>query len=81
MSNIAIIILCSVLLTGTFARDPRCPLDGSQIYFPHETDCRLFYQCNAAGDALLYECEPGLEFHPTYLVSTKIFLFFLKIFI
>lgn len=66
-----LIILCSVLLTGTFARDPRCPLDGSQIYFPHEYDCRLFYQCNAAGDAIVYECEPQLEFHPIYLVSKK----------
>lgn len=65
-----LIILCSVLLTGTFARDPRCPLDGSQIYFAHEYDCRLFYHCNAAGDAILLECDDGLEFHPELKVGT-----------
>lgn len=76
MRSIALIILCSVLLTGTFARDPRCPEDGSQIYFPHESDCSLFYQCNAAGEALLYVCEAPLEFHPIYLVSNFFFFKF-----
>lgn len=73
------IILCSVLLTCTLARDPRCPLDGTLIYFPHEYDCRLFYQCNAAGEAMLHECETGLEFHPIYLVSTRVWCVRVKI--
>lgn len=66
-----VLILCSVLLTGISARDPRCPLDPNDPpYFAHETDCQLYYQCDAAGNANQQQCELGTEFHPELFVSS-----------
>ncbi|XP_057332715.1 uncharacterized protein LOC130672278 [Microplitis mediator] len=40
-----------------------CPEDGSDSQIPHETNCRLYYECKD-GEKLLKECSSGLEFNP-----------------
>ncbi|XP_044578718.1 mucin-5AC-like isoform X1 [Cotesia glomerata] len=41
-----------------------CPEDGSEPLLPHETNCRLYYDCKD-GEKWLKECSSGLEFNPT----------------
>ncbi|KAF5286753.1 hypothetical protein FQA39_LY04176 [Lamprigera yunnana] len=46
--------------------DPECPFPdpgGPGIYFPHETDCSLFYQCSN-GYKILQKCPGDLVFNP-----------------
>lgn len=71
MKLLIVIALCAVGL-ALADRDPRCPILGPNddvTHVPHESDCTLFYKCDANGELHLMQCEPGLEFNPDLMVS------------
>ncbi|KAF5286749.1 hypothetical protein FQA39_LY04172 [Lamprigera yunnana] len=52
---------------------PDCPFPdpgGESVYFPHETDCSLFYECSN-GEPILLECPGDLVFNPDKNVCDK----------
>ncbi|KAF5286748.1 hypothetical protein FQA39_LY04171 [Lamprigera yunnana] len=70
-----------LLLSGVFVASletigrlyPNCPFPdpgGESIYFPHETDCSLYYQCSN-GEPILLECPGDLVFNPDKNVCDK----------
>lgn len=37
----------------------------NEIYFPHPTNCRFYYQCSAHGKVRM-KCQPGKMFNSTF---------------
>lgn len=79
-------LLLSVLLIvfdrNSFAQltqgDPRCPVDYAydlSIFYPHESDCRKFYQCAEYGQLKEKICEHGMEFNRVENVSVNNFVY------
>jgi Chitin binding Peritrophin-A domain len=57
-----------VLLTGALAQRPSCwkyiqedPDTIDQVFFPHESNCRFYYQCSLHG-LVRMKCQHGMHF-------------------
>ncbi|CAH1971128.1 unnamed protein product [Acanthoscelides obtectus] len=58
-------LLLGTLVLGAVSM-PSCPpkRTSTPTYFPHETNCSLFYECGPNGISKLLECSEGLDFNP-----------------
>lgn len=56
------------MICGAFAQRPSCwehirddPDNIDQVFFPHEKDCRFYYQCSMHG-VVRMKCQFGMHF-------------------
>jgi hypothetical protein len=84
LGDLWVIAALLLLVCGTMAQRPSCweyykedPETIDQVYFPHESNCRFYYQCSAHGISRM-KCQFGMHFdadtHQVRLPATSIHL-------